>query len=73
MGIEVLDCKPLLQVTHDYPDKRIFLDVWQVMKFSGEAEARENQAMVWASVAELDGYEFPEADLPVLNALRGQL
>ena len=73
VGIEVLDCKPLLQVTHDYPDKRIFLDVWQVLQFSGEAEARENQAMVWASVTELDNYEFPEADLPVLNALRAEL
>ena len=73
VGIKVLDCKPLLQVTHDYPDKRIFLDVWQVMKFIGEAEARENQAMVWAAVAQLDQFEFPEADVPVLNALRERL
>lgn len=73
VGIRVLDCKPLLQVTHDYPEKRIFLDVWQVLTFSGEAVARENQAMLWASVTQLESYEFPEADVPVLNALRESL
>ena len=73
VGIQVVNCKPLLQVTHNYPDKRIFLDVWQVMTFSGEAVAKENQAMVWASITQLDDYEFPEADVPVLEALRQSL
>ena len=41
LGIEVLEAEPVLVLEHDYPDKRVRLDVWHVLRYRGEARARE--------------------------------
>ena len=58
-----------MQVTHDYPDRSIFLDVWQVTAFKGEAYGREGQKIFWVSIDEINDYQFPDADKPVLEAI----
>lgn len=72
VGIEVITAKPFLEVLHRYPEKTIFLDVWQVSHFSGKAIAREQQAMTWVAIDQLVNYDFPEADRPVLDAVVAQ-
>lgn len=70
IGIKVITAHPFIEVLHEYPEKTILLDVWQVMDFAGEPEAREQQAMTWVEINQLDDYDFPEADNPVLDAIR---
>jgi 8-oxo-dGTP diphosphatase len=70
LGIDVLEAKPLLELVHDYPEKRVLLDVWRVLRYRGEAEGREGQLLRWVAVDELAGLPLLEADGPIIEALR---
>lgn len=70
LGIRVEAARPLIQVHHDYPDKQVLLDVWEVSAFSGEPHGAEGQPLAWASERELLDYEFPAANQPIVAAAR---
>ncbi len=69
LGVEITRAQPLIRVHHEYPDKHILLDVWQVHDFAGEPFGREGQAVRWVPMEELSGYPFPAANLPILRAV----
>lgn len=69
LAITVLRAEPLLKVQHDYPEKSVLLDVWTVTDFNGEARGNEGQAINWVSFGQLDEYQFPEANQPIIDAL----
>lgn len=69
LGIEIRRAQPLIRIHHEYPDKHILLDVWQVHDFSGEPFGREGQAVRWVPMEELVNYPFPAANLPILRAV----
>lgn len=69
LGVEIQRAQPLIRVHHEYPDKHILLDVWQVHAFAGEPFGREGQAVRWVPMEELVGYPFPAANLPILRAV----
>jgi 8-oxo-dGTP diphosphatase len=64
---------PLVQVHHDYPDLSVFLDVLVVSSFEGEPHGVEDQPLRWATAAELDTLDFPAANQPILDAVKGLL
>ena len=68
LGISVTGCQPLITVRHDYPDKSVLLDVWQVDSFSGDAHGREGQPVRWVKPGRLSDYSFPEANIPIMKA-----
>jgi 8-oxo-dGTP diphosphatase len=70
LGIEVSAARPLIQIEHDYPDKQVLLDVWDVSAFSGQAHGREGQPLAWVSPRHLADYEFPAANRPIVAAAR---
>jgi len=70
LAISVLNAAPLLKVQHDYPEKSVLLDVWEVTQFSGSAIGNEGQPVAWVPVDQLNGYQFPEANHPILDELR---
>ncbi len=63
---------PLIQVTHDYPDKSVRLEVWQAVDPQAAARLRpaEGQPIRWVGVDALRRLPMPAADRPVVNALR---
>ncbi|WP_444679356.1 Nudix family hydrolase [Halomonas sp. E19] len=69
LGVEIRRAQPLIRIHHEYPDKHILLDVWQVHEFSGEPFGREGQAVRWVPLEELVSYPFPAANLPILQAV----
>lgn len=69
LGVEIQRAQPLIRVHHEYPDKHILLDVWQVLDFAGEPFGREGQAVRWVPMDELFNYPFPAANLPILRAV----
>ena len=73
LHIRVGSSVPLLEVSHDYGDKSVLLDVHVVRDFSGEASGREGQPLAWVSAAALDNYEFPAANRPIVEAVQGLL
>ena len=70
LGIRVSASRPLIQVHHDYPDKQVLLDVWEVTAFDGEPHGAEGQPLAWASNHELGDYQFPAANQPIVAAAR---
>ena len=62
--------QPLIQVRHDYPDKRVLLDVWEVLAFAGEPHGAEGQPLAWVAPEELVDYSFPAANQPIVTAAR---
>jgi 8-oxo-dGTP diphosphatase len=69
LGIAVLEAEPVVELVHDYPDKRVRLDVWHVLRYRGEATAREGQPLRWVTVAECADLPLLEADWPILERL----
>ncbi|MCA1770051.1 MAG: Nudix family hydrolase [Halomonas sp.] len=69
LGVEIQRAQPLIRIHHEYPDKHILLDVWQVHDFSGEPFGREGQAVRWVPMNDLVKYPFPAANLPILRAV----
>ncbi len=69
LGVELIASQPLLEIHHDYSDKKVFLDVWRVTEFAGEAYGREQQPIRWVTVEALAEYDFPEANQPIINTL----
>lgn len=70
VGIEVIAARPLIRVRHDYPDRKVLLDVWRVERFSGEAAGHEGQPVRWVEPQALVRYRFPVANLPIIKAAR---
>lgn len=68
LGITVQSASPLLRVRHDYPDRRVLLDVWRVFRFQGEAHGREGQPIAWVEPQQLREYRFPAANQPIVTA-----
>jgi 8-oxo-dGTP diphosphatase len=70
LGIGVTSARPLIKIQHDYPDKQVLLDVWEVSAFSGVPHGAEGQPLAWVSNRELVNYDFPAANQPILAAAR---
>jgi 8-oxo-dGTP diphosphatase len=70
IGIWVQSGRPFIKVYYRYPDRNILLDTWLVESFLGKIEPREQQAIAWIDVTQIDSYRFPPADLPILKAIR---
>jgi len=69
VNIMPLDASPYKQVRHAYEDRNILLDVWEVKSFKGSPGAFEGQEIRWVRINELDQFQFPDADIPVLDAI----
>ncbi|MDA8782887.1 8-oxo-dGTP diphosphatase MutT [Porticoccaceae bacterium] len=74
LDIEITVAEPFMQVCHDYSDKQIMLDIWQVNGFEGEPRGMEGQECRWVALADLlvadSDYQFPAANKPILDKLR---
>jgi 8-oxo-dGTP diphosphatase len=75
LAIRPVGQRPLIQIAHDYPDRRVLLDVWRVDRFQGRRyEQRdtgsEGQPLRWVAPDDLAGYRFPAANRPVITAAR---
>ena len=72
LDIAVQAARPFMQVEHDYSDKQVLLDIWQVDSFTGTARGKEGQQCRWVGLQELHNdqlFEFPAANQPILQRL----
>lgn len=61
---------PFLKIHHDYGDKSVLLDIWQVTEFSGQAIGREGQQIRWLQPADLQPQDFPVANRRIIDLLK---
>ena len=71
LGITVHSADPLLDLTHDYPDRRVELHLWLVKRYSGEPQSLDGQRLKWVEPARLFDEDILEADRPIIAALQG--
>lgn len=69
IGIEILSASLLTQITHQYNDKNVQLDVYEVKSWQGEPQALEGQPMRWVEKEKLHRYEFPAANTKIVHLL----
>ena len=69
VAIDTLSCTPLMQISHDYGDKKVLLDVFVVDNFTGEAKALEGQQSGWFALSEFEGLNFPAANQSIIEKL----
>ena len=69
VDLDVINSEPLMQLSHDYPDKQVLLDIHIVKNFTGKAKGVEGQPIEWVAIEALTNYDFPEANKPIVQAL----
>jgi 8-oxo-dGTP diphosphatase len=69
LSITILNAEPLLVLEHNYSDKLVLLDVWLVDSFDGKPLGNEGQEVRWVRPSDLKSYEFPQANIPILEKL----
>ncbi|MGB0957726.1 MAG: 8-oxo-dGTP diphosphatase MutT [Litorivicinus sp.] len=72
LGIRPSHASPLLEVAHDYGDKRVRLHVFVVHAFTGQPEGREGQSMRWVDRAQLPSMDFPAANRAIVDAYQSR-
>ena len=69
LGVQITKTQPLIQLDHDYPDRKVRLYVMEVNSHLGEPYGREGQAVEWISLANAQAKDFLEATQPIFTAL----
>jgi len=69
LGVRVGPCHRLLELRHDYADRRIVLDVYIVADYAGEPQSLEGQALKWVDPTALGAEALLPADRPIVEAL----
>lgn len=70
LGLRVETASPLIRIQHQYPERSVLLRVFRVDAHSGQAVGMEGQEIRWVNPTDLGDYEFPEANRPIISALR---
>ena len=70
LGLQITGHRPLIGITHHYPDKSVLLDVHRVTGWSGTARGLEGQPLRWVAPDSLAHYPMPAADRPICSAIR---
>ncbi|WNC68057.1 8-oxo-dGTP diphosphatase MutT [Thalassotalea nanhaiensis] len=69
IAIDTLAIRPLIEISHDYSDKHVLLEVFLVDQFLGEPTAQEGQQQGWFKKGELTTIDFPKANTPIVNKI----
>jgi len=71
IGVETEIGAEIHRIVHPYPDRDVRLYFFDVRIVSGEPQKLEVADLRWITTDDLMNYQFPEADRPLLNQLRG--
>ncbi|HXS21537.1 MAG TPA: 8-oxo-dGTP diphosphatase MutT [Steroidobacteraceae bacterium] len=69
LGIEVTAARPLMRLTHRYPDRQVELSMWVVERYRGEPRPLDRQRLKWVERPSLADEDLLEADGPFVAAL----
>ena len=69
IGIEAIEFAPFMLLEHDYPDRSVRLNFFEVKKWHGEPIGIDGQKLRWILPAEIDPGCLLPADAPVIAKL----
>ncbi|WP_428353263.1 Nudix family hydrolase [Methyloprofundus sp.] len=70
LNIKTKSSRPLIKINYNYPDLKVRLYVREVHEYEGVPIGKEGQPLLWVTLRELDSYKFPEANKPILKAIK---
>lgn len=70
LGIRVNSLQHLLDVEHDYDDRLVALEFYDVLEWTGIPAGLDGQRLRWEHAAALDAAELLPADVPVVAVLQ---
>ncbi|QIR13329.1 8-oxo-dGTP diphosphatase MutT [Shewanella aestuarii] len=73
VNLDVVSSSPFMDISHNYPDKHVRLDIHLVTDFSNEAKGMEQQQIEWVPFSQLVDYDFPEANKPIVDKILSEL
>ncbi len=75
LGIETRPTcySPIAFASHSYDDFHLLMPLFVCRTWRGEVEAKEHQALKWVKPTDMYEYSMPEADIPLIAALRDML
>lgn len=68
--ILILDAEPLIKIPFRYSDKAVILDVWDVLRYSGNPHGKEGQLSQWVDSKTLREIAFPAANRAIVSAIQ---
>lgn len=71
IGVETEIGAQIHHIVHPYPDRDVRLYFFDAIIVFGEPQKLEVADLRWITLDELINYQFPEADRPLLDQLRG--
>lgn len=71
LGIDTEVGAEIHRIVHPYPDRDVRLYFFDARIISGEPQKLEVADFRWVTLDELMNYQFPDADRPLLDQLRG--
>ena len=69
-GLEVIVLEAWPEITHAYPDRTVTLHPFLCRAETADAQPRESKRTAWVTPAQLSGYPFPAANVPLLARLQ---
>jgi mutator protein MutT len=70
LAIEITVGAQLISIEHTYPTFHLTLTVHHCQHISGVPQPIESEEIRWVNVTDLDNYQFPAANIAIINALR---
>lgn len=69
VGIKIMASKPFMEISHDYPDRKVQLYVRTCRHFSGDVVPLEGQALKWVNIADLRKLDFLQGNQVMIEKL----
>ena len=69
LGVEISKPQLFHSLRHQYPEQEVELHFFTCSIIQGHPQAVDCAEMVWVHKHELNSYEFPPADIPVLKKI----
>lgn len=70
LNINVHSAEWLCECTHEYPDRRVHLELWVVTRFDGIPISNEGQPIKWIDIDKLHEAGMLPADEPLVKKLQ---
>ncbi len=70
LAIEITVGTQLISIEHTYPTFHLTLTVHHCQHISGVPQPIESEEIRWVNVDDLDNYQFPAANIAIINALK---
>ena len=70
IGIKATAVEPFMNLTHEYPDRIVELEFFDVTEWSGVPTGLEGQQIRWVDISDLRANELLPADIAVVKELQ---